>query len=40
MVYKCFDKKTRSGVIVNERLAQELHKLVIKNFKRRSLCGV
>ena len=27
MVYKCFDKKTGSGVSVNEQLAEELHKL-------------
>ena len=28
-----FDKKTGSGVSVNEQLAKELHKPVIKNFK-------
>ena len=27
MVYRCFDKKTGSGVSVNEQLAEELHKL-------------
>ena len=32
-------KKTRSGISVNEQLAQELHKLVIKKFKRRILCA-
>ena len=34
MVYKYFDKKTGSEVSVNEQLAKELHKPVIKNFKR------
>ena len=45
MVYKFFDKKTGSGAIttsklgisVNEQLAEELHKLVIKKFKRRKV---
>ena len=37
MVYKFFDKKTGSGVSVNEQLAEELHKPVIKKFKRRKL---
>ena len=43
MVYNFFDKKTRSGAIatskagasVNEKLAEELHKQVIKKLKRR-----
>ena len=35
MVYKFFDKKTGSGASVNEELAQEKHKSVIKKFKRR-----
>ena len=30
MVYKFFDKKTGSGVSVNEQLAKELHEPVIK----------
>ena len=36
MVYKVFDKKTGFGAIasVNEDLAQEVEKLVIKKFKR------
>ena len=34
MVYKIFDKKTGSGASVNEQLAEELNKPVIKNFKR------
>ena len=37
MVYKIFDKKTRSGISVNEQLAEELHKLVIKKFKKRKV---
>ena len=35
MVYKLFDKKAGSGANVNKELAQELHKPVIKKFKRR-----
>ena len=34
MVYKFCDKKTASRVRVNEQLAEELHKPVIKKFKR------
>ena len=34
MVYKFFDKKTGSEVSVNEELAEELHTLIIKKFKR------
>ena len=37
MVYKFFYKKTGSGVNVNEVLAQKLHKLMIKKFKRRKV---
>ena len=37
MMYRFFDKKTRSGANVNEVLAQELHKTVIKKFKRRKV---
>ena len=33
MVYKFLDKKTGSEVSVNEQLAQELHKPVIKTLK-------
>ena len=33
MVYKFFDKKTGSGINVNEQLAEELHKPVLKNSK-------
>ena len=39
MVYNCFDKKTVSAVSVNEQLAKELHKPVIKKFKRRKVYG-
>ena len=34
IIYKSFGKKTGSGVSVNENLAKELHKPVIKNFNR------
>ena len=37
IVYKSFDKKAGSGVRVNEQLAEEWHKLVIKKFKRRKV---
>ena len=37
MVYKFFDKKTGSKISVNEQLAEELHKLVTKKFKRRKV---
>ena len=37
MIYKFFDKKTGSGVSVNEQLAEELHKPVINKFKRRKV---
>ena len=40
MVYKLFDKKTVSGVSVNEQLAEELNKPVIKNSKNKSLCKI
>ena len=35
MVYKCFDKKIKANV--NQVLAQDLHKPVIKKFKRRKV---
>ena len=37
MVYKFFDRKTGSGISVNEQLAEELHKPVIKKIKRRKV---
>ena len=37
MVCKFSDKKTGSGVSVNEQLAEELHKPVIKKLKRRNV---
>ena len=37
MVCKFFDKKTGSGVSIDKQLAQELHKSVIKTFKRRKI---
>ena len=36
IVYKGFDKKTWSGVSVNEQLAEQLHKPVSKKIKRRN----
>ena len=35
MVYIFFDKKTGLVASINEELAQELHKPVIKKFRRR-----
>ena len=41
MGYKFFDKKTGSGVSVNEQLAEELHKPVTKKIqKKKSLCKI
>ena len=37
MVNKLLDKKIGSGISVNEQLAEELHKPVIKKFKRRKV---
>ena len=37
MVCKFYDKKTGSGVSIDKQLAQELHKSVIKTFKRRKI---
>ena len=37
MVHKFFDKKTGSGVSVNQQVAKELPKPVIKSFKNRKL---
>ena len=37
MVYKCFDERTKGSGINNEILAEELHKPIIKNFKRRKV---
>ena len=34
MVYKFFEKKTESGVGLNKQFAEELHKPVIKEFKK------
>ena len=39
MVYKIFNKKSGSGISVNEQLAEELHKPVIEKFKRRKVCA-
>ena len=37
MVYKFFNKKTRSRVRVNEQLAAELNKPVTKKFERKNI---
>ena len=37
MFYKFFDKKKRSGIILNEQLLKELHKPVIKKFNRKKV---
>ena len=37
MVYRFFDKETGSGKSVNQQLAEELHKPVIKKLKRRKV---
>ena len=37
MVYNFFDKRTGCGVSINEQLAEELYKPVIKKFKRRKV---
>ena len=37
MVYTCYEIKTGSRASVNKKLAQELHKSVIKNFKRKKV---
>ena len=36
-IYKFFDKRTRSGINVNEELAEKVHKPVNKKFKRRKV---
>ena len=37
VVFKLFDQKTGSGISVNEQLAEELYKPIIKIFKRRKV---
>ena len=37
MVCKFFDKKAVSGISVNEQLAEELHKPILKIFKGRKV---
>ena len=41
MVYKCFDKKTSGGTVKNEiisnkKLAEELHKPIIRKYQKRN----
>ena len=41
MFYTFFDKKTGSGVSVNEQLAEELHKPINEKIqKKKSLCEI
>ena len=37
MIYTFFDKKTGLGVSVHEQLTEELHKAVVKKFKKRKV---
>ena len=37
MVYKFFNKKTGTGININEQIAKKLHKPVIKKVKRRKV---
>ena len=37
MIYQFFDKKTGSGISANQQIAEDLHKPVIKKFKRRKI---
>ena len=42
MIYKSFDKKTKGSVVnipleFNEQLAEELHKPIIRKFKKRKV---
>ena len=42
MVYRLFDKESVGSVIVNElnyQLANELHKSVVRKFKKRKVCS-
>ena len=37
MVYKCFNERTKGSGVNNLQLAEELHKPIIINFKRRKV---
>ena len=37
MVYKFFNERTKGSGLNNKELAEELHKPIIKNFKRRKV---
>ena len=37
MIYQFFEKKTGSGISANQQIAEDLHKPVIKKFKRRKV---
>ena len=43
MVYNFFDKKSKESGIINEpnhQLANELHKPIIRKFKKRKVCSL
>ena len=37
MVWKCFDKKSKGSGLENKKFADELHKPIIRKFKRRKV---
>ena len=37
MVYKFFDKKSKRSGLKNQQLADELHKAIIRKFKKRKV---
>ena len=39
MVYKFFDKKSKGSGLKNQQLANELHKPIIRKFKKRRVCS-
>ena len=39
MVYEFFNERTKGPGINNKKLAEELHRPIIKSFKRRKVCS-
>ena len=39
MVYKFFNERTKGSGIENKQLTEEVHKPIIRNFKRRKVCS-
>ena len=37
MVWKCFDKKSKGSGLENKKFADELHKPIIRKFKKRKV---